>query len=109
MFRRRMNRSRTGLALVLAALMGVAGCGKPTEETRQNRRVVDGLLTAVTTKNRKELEKCKGLLDKRQADGHLSKANVDELRAAFEQATAGKWSEAEEALYKFRESKPFPK
>lgn len=99
------------VAVALTGSFGIAGCGqpKPTEDARQNRRLTDALLTAVTTKNVKELEKCKALIDKRRADAVLSEANHKKLGDIFAQAKAGKWAEAEDALYKYRESEPFPK
>ncbi len=109
MARRTILPGRPGLGLVLTALLCLSGCGKPSEEARQNRRLVDAVLTAVTTKNVKELEKCKGLLDKRRADGLLSDGNHKQLGAIIDQARSGKWAEAEEALYKFRDSKSFPR
>lgn len=101
------NRLRLLFALTLVIALG--GCGKPSEDARQNRRLVDALLTAITVKNPKELEKCKGLLDKRRADGVLSESCHKRLGEIFAQAKAGKWSEAEESLYKFRDAEPFPK
>src|SRR5262245_2771115 len=96
-------------ALLTAALVVLAGCGEPSEETRQNRRLGDAALTAVTMKNGKELGKCKGLLDKRRADGLLSEERHRQLAEIIAEAQAGRWAEAEEALYKFRASHPFPK
>ncbi len=53
-----MNRSvqpsqRAVLTAVAVSLAGVCGCGEPTEDTRQNRRLVEAVLTAVTMENRK--------------------------------------------------------
>lgn len=102
--------SRGGIvALVLATLVAVGGCGQPSEEARQNRRLVDAVLTAVTTKNRKELDKDAVLWDKRLADGVLSEKQHKALKACIEKARAGDWAGAEEDLYRFRESDPFPK
>ncbi len=96
-------------ALAFAGLAGVCGCGQPTEDARQNRRLTDALLTAVTTKNVKELAKSKSLIDQRRADGLLSEAHHKKLAAFHAQAKAGQWAEAEDGLYQFRESEPFPK
>ena len=96
-------------ALAFAGLAGVYGCGQPTEDARQNRRLTDALLTAVTTKNVKELDKSKSLIDKRRADGLLTEAHHKTLAALHAQAKSGRWAEAEDGLYKFRESEPFPK
>ncbi len=99
--------------LKLLALAGVViaftGCGEPSEDTRQNRRLADSLLTAVTTKNIKELNRCKEFLDKRRADALLSESNHKKLIEISEMAKSGNWPAAEEALYKFREADPFPK
>ena|SRR5581483_4398223 len=97
------------LALVVAVLACLGGCGEPSEEARQNRRVVDAVLTAVTTKNRKELDKDAALWDKRLADGVLSEKPYKAVKASIEKAKAGDWAGAEDDLYKFRESNPFPK
>jgi hypothetical protein len=95
--------------LVFAILVQCAsGCSKPTEETRQNRRLVDSLLTAVVTGNQKQLEKCKGMLDRRHNEGLLSDDNHNRLNEIFDQARSGQ-GDAETALYKFRKSEPFPR
>ncbi len=86
-----------------------AGCGQTSDESRQNRRVVDAVLTAVTLKNRKELDKDAALLDKRLADGLLADRNHKAVKAIIEKARSGNWSEAEDELYNFRETNPFPK
>lgn len=100
---------RLGLLMALAFLGAVVGCGQPSEDARQNRRLVDGLLTAVTIKNGKELDKCKAKLDKRREDGLLSEQHHKRLTEIHAQAKGGRWSEAEESLYEFRESTPFPR
>ncbi len=105
---RTQNLSVKMLAVSLA-LVVFGGCGQPSEDARQNRRLTDALLTAVTTKNPKELEKCKAMIDKRRTDAVLSEANHKKLGDIFAQAKAGKWAEAEDGLYKFRASEPFPK
>lgn len=98
--------NRFALAAMLAFTVG---CGEPSEDTRQNRRLTDSLLTAVTTKNARELSRCKEFLDKRRADSLLSESNHKKLIEISEVAKAGNWSAAEDALYKFREADPFPK
>ena len=102
-------RRRIAIVFAITVLVGFVGCGQPTEESRQNRRLTDALLTAVTVKNKKELEKNKVLIDKRRTDAVMSEANHKTLIEIYSQAKLGKWAEAEEALYKFRESIPFPR
>ena len=104
----RANR-RAVLILRVAVLGLAAGCGKPTEEARQNRRLLDALLTAVTTKNRKELDKDAALWDKRQADKLPADGPHAAGRACIDKAKAGDWAGAEAGLYQFREADPFPR
>ena len=85
------------------------GCGKVSEEARQNRRLVDAVLTAVTTKNRKELDKDQRLIDKRFADKLISEKAYNQLKSNIQNAQSGNWTTAEEDLYEFREANPFPK
>lgn len=107
--------SQTPVPKRLAAIVAISaplffcGCGNPSEESRQNRRLVDAVLTAISTKNRKELDKDLALWDKRLADGVLSEKPHKAIRACIEKAKAGDWTGAEDGLYKFRESDPFPK
>lgn len=100
---------RAALVLVAAAFAGLGGCGQPSEEARQNRRLVDAVLTAVTVKNRKQLDKDVALWDKRLADGLLAEKPHRAVKACAEKARAGDWAGAEDDLYRFRESEPFPR
>ena len=100
---------RAVLVLVAAVLAGLGGCGQPSEEARQNRRLVDAVLTAVTVKNRKQLDKDAALWNQRRADGVLAEKPHRAIKACIEKARAGDWAGAEEDLYRFRESEPFPK
>lgn len=99
-------RWRLLFGLFVAAMFG---CGEPSEETRQNRRLVDAVLTAVTTKNRRELDRDEKMLTERHSSGLLSDRAYDELRAGIERARSGDWSGAEEQLYRYRASDPFPR
>ena len=71
--------------------------------------MVDAVLTAVTLKNIKEVDRDTVLLDKRFADGLLSERHHKAVKAIIEKARSGNWREAEEELYNFREAHPFPK
>ncbi len=100
---------RAVLLLVAVVLGGLGGCGQPSEEARQNRRLVDAVLTAVTVKNRKQLDKDAALWDERRAAGVLAEAPHAAVIACIAKARAGDWAGAEEDLYRFREADPFPK
>lgn len=103
------NRRRATVTFAVCVSLVIAGCGKPTEDARQNRRVVDAVLTAVTVKSRKQLDKDAALWDKRLADGLVSERCHKAVRECIEKARAGDWGGAEDSLYKFRETEPFPK
>jgi hypothetical protein len=100
---------RVTTALLVCVSLGLAGCGKPSEDARQNRRVVDAVLTAVTVKSRKQLDKDAALWDKRLADGLVSERCHQAVKECIDKARAGDWGGAEDALYKFREAEPFPR
>lgn len=92
-----------------ALLLFVTGCGKPTEAVRDNRRLLDAILTAVTIRNLDELAKDKKLLDARKEAGHLSAESHATIQRAIELAEAKDWVAAERELYDFRGRVPFPK
>ena len=97
------------LMTLLIPTLFIMGCGNVTEEARQNRRLVDAVLTAVTTKNRKELVKDQVLIDKRFADNLISDKSYKQLKSHIQNAQSGNWTTAEQDLYVFREANPFPK
>lgn len=92
---------------LLLCLLVLAGCGGPSTEERENRKAFEFLLTAVSMKNTKELEKDAKRIDERHEAGKLSDARHGELRAIVEKARAGDWGEAERLAYEFREKQPF--
>jgi len=93
-------------ALVLCLLV-LTGCGGPSAEERENRKTLEFLLTAVSLKNAKELEKDAKRIDDRHAAGTLSDARHRDLQAIVDKARAGDWGEAERMAYEFREARPF--
>ncbi|MFO0850760.1 MAG: hypothetical protein U0871_19720 [Gemmataceae bacterium] len=102
-------RRRVAATVAACISLALAGCGNPSEDARQNRRVVDAVLTAVTVKSRKQLDKDAALWDKRLADGLVSERCHKTVKECIEKARSGDWGGAEDALYKFREADPFPK
>ena len=97
----------TRLHVCLLVVVVLAGCGGPSEDERENRKAFEFLLTAVSLKDAKELEKDAKRIDDRHAAGKLSDARHGDLRAIVEKARAGDWSEAERMAYEFREKQPF--
>lgn len=95
---------RIGLTVVLVAL---AGCGGPSEDERENRKSLEFLLTAVSLKNARELEKDVQRIEERHSSGKLSDDRHRELLAIVEKARAGDWAEAERLAYELREARPY--
>ena len=91
---------------LLLCLLVLAGCG-PSSEERENRKTFEFLLTAVSLKNAKELEKDAKRIEERHAAGKLSGARHRDLQGIIEKARTGDWGEAERMAYEFREAQPF--
>jgi hypothetical protein len=98
---------RRPMAWFVALILPLAGCGEPSIRERENRRELEALLTAVSLKNRKELDRDATRIDDRHAAGQLSDASYAELQAIVKKAQAGDWGAAEKQAYDFREKTPF--
>lgn len=95
-------------SIVAAMILAMAGCsGEPTERERKNRREVEALLTAISLRNRKELDRDAERIAARHASGELSDAPHEALEAIIKKARDGDWAGAEKQAYAFRESTPF--
>lgn len=101
--------SRLPRALLLAVAIFTAGCSKPTEVDRDNRRLLDAILTAITMKNTEWLEEDAKLLEKRHDAGQLTDSEHGKLLAIIDKARSGDWKSAEQAGYEFRGAHPFVK
>jgi hypothetical protein len=97
--------SAGAILIALAAIS--AGCSGPTEVDRDNRRLVDAVLTAITMKNANWLEDDAKLADQRNLAGQLCDDDYEELSAVIEIARAGDWKTAEREGYAFRKRRPF--
>jgi len=91
----------------MVMLLALAGCGEPSVRELENRRELEALLTAISLKNQKELDKDIKRIDDRHASGELSDASYKDLREIVKKAQAGDWSGAEKQAYELRESKPY--
>jgi hypothetical protein len=97
--------SRTILLVCLVLLFG--GCGEPSVRELKNRRELEALLTAISLKNQKELDKDIQRIAERHKSGELSDASYKDLEAIAKKAQDGDWGGAEKQAYEMRESKPF--
>jgi hypothetical protein len=101
------QRRRGGRALFLAAVLASAGCGEPSPGELKNRQELEALLTAVSLKNRAELENDARRIKDRYVAGELSGNRHEELQAIITKARAGDWAAAEKQAYAFREQNPY--
>lgn len=95
-------------AAVTACVFFVTGCSGPSETTRDKRRLMDAVLTAVTIRNVDELSKDKLLVSARHHAGQLSGTTHDAILQIIKKAEAGDWVTAERELYELRKRVPFP-
>jgi hypothetical protein len=94
-------------AFLACLLLILAGCGGPSTEERENRKAFEFLLTAISLKNVKELEKDAQRIEERYTAGKLSDARHRDLQGIVDRARAGDWGNAERMAYEFREAQPF--
>lgn len=92
-------------ALVMVLL--VAGCHQPTAEDRDNRRLLEQILTAVTLSNARLVDEEAKRAQQRHDGGMLSDEDFQALDAILGKARAGDWSGAAAAGYAFRKQRPF--
>jgi hypothetical protein len=95
------RRLSTLLALTLV------GCGEPSARELKNRQEFEALLTAVSLKNKAQLEKDARRIDDRHASGELSDGSYQDLQAIIKKARGGDWGGAEKQAYEFREARPY--
>jgi hypothetical protein len=98
---------KTAAVIVFALAVFAGGCSGPAEVDRDNRRLVDAVLTAITMKNANWLEDDAKLAEQRNLAGQLCDDDYEELSAVIELARAGDWKTAEEEGYEFRKRRPF--
>jgi len=95
--------------ILIAVALLVPGCSAPTEVDRDNRRLLDAILTAITMQNLAWLEEDAKLAEERHEDGHLTDTDYEELVSIIEAARSGDWKAAERQGYDFRKRRPFVK
>ena len=103
----RRQRARWPFRLVWSLALLTAGCAGPTQADRDNRRLVDAILTAITMKNLTWLEEDAQLATTQHQTGHLTDDEYEHLLSIIGRARSGDWLGAEKQNYKFRKDHPF--
>jgi hypothetical protein len=94
---------RVSAFLAAGIVLMLDGCQwEPSQREVRNARAFEALLTAVSLKNKAELEKDAKVIDDRHAAGELSDANCAILREVIAKARSGDWRSAESRAYEFR-------
>jgi hypothetical protein len=95
-------------SLIATLILALGGCsGEPSERELKNRRELEALLTAISLKDKKELERDARRIEARHASGELSDTPYRALQEIAGKARAGDWAAAEQRAYEFREASPF--
>lgn len=100
-----MTRMRWGMLLFALSL---GGCGGVSESERDNRRLLEAILTAISLRNEKELLQDERLLERRRAAGQLSEESFQAIQQIVAKAKGHDWQRAENELYEYRKATPFP-
>jgi hypothetical protein len=98
---------RITAALLLGLVLLLSGCGEPSVRELKNRRELEALLTAISLRNQKELDKDIRRIEERHTSGELSDDGYKNLDEIIKKAQAGDWSGAEKQAYALRESTPY--
>jgi hypothetical protein len=94
---------RIRATLVLGLALTLLGCGgEPSERELKNAKAFEALLTAVTLKDEKELEKDAKMIDERHSAGELSEGKFKEIQEIIAKARSKDWDGAEKRAYEFR-------
>jgi hypothetical protein len=81
----------------------LSGCGgEPSRRQVENARAFEALLTAVSLKHEKEVERDAGVMEQRHAAGEISDGKYRELAEIIAMARARDWPGAVKRAYEFR-------
>ena len=89
---------------MLVALSLLAGCGGEPQIASENRDLMVSLATAVSARSTEWLESNARILESHQSDGKCSDVEYRTLLGIINQARAGQWKKAEDAVYSLRDA-----
>jgi hypothetical protein len=96
-----MTRNRLIRLTVVLTLLA-AGCGGPPQVARSHRRLVESMLTAVSTRNPQWVDENARLVESLHEKGELTPAEHEAFTMILATARAGNWDRAEELAYDLR-------
>src|SRR5207244_1525253 len=97
------------ILLFALALSQCVGCGNPPQVSRDNRRLIESLRTAISTQRADWLEMNSQKLEEQFAAGRMSEAEHQAFAQLVAQAREGKWSEAQEGIVRLAQAqRPTP-
>lgn len=93
-------------SLVMPALLATAtvGCGSHPQMAPQNRRLIESLRTAVSSRRADWLEMNAQLIESRRGEGSLSDEEYRALRQIVELAQQGQWEKADDLALALHEA-----
>ena len=97
------------LCLLLAVGLLFPGCGRPAAVDRDNRRVLEEILTAITLSNPRLLEDSAKRAKERYDADQLTDEEYKAMESIVNKARGGNWGGAGSDAYKFRKEHPFVK
>jgi hypothetical protein len=101
-------RSARWFVILFLLVSLVAGCGQP-QVAPGNRRLVESLRTAISSKRTDWLDANAQLIEERHADGELSDDEYQTFSAIVELARGGDWAAAEKNVIALvKGQKPMP-
>lgn len=92
---------------LMLTLAIAAGCHQPSQSDRDNRRLVEQILTALTLKNKNLLVAANQRREQRHVLGELADDDNQALEAVLGKARDGDWNGALKDAYAFRRERPF--
>jgi hypothetical protein len=95
------------LGVLLAMSLLCPACSRPAATDRDNRRVLEEILTAITLSNARLLEDSDNRAKERYAAHQLTDEEYKSMEAIINKARGGDWGAAESDAYVFRKEHPF--
>ncbi|MBI3862142.1 MAG: hypothetical protein HY290_09635 [Planctomycetia bacterium] len=88
---------------LMILLMLAAGCGRVTQIDAPNRRIMQGLQTAVSSKKLEWLEASVKLMEEQRTKGEMSDKEYAAFKSIVDKARLGKWDAAQKEAFALTE------